>query len=354
MIKGSKNFNRGSLNFCLMSDLDNKYRILSLLSKNEVSSVFLGEYMLTGQYIIIKLPIPGQEEIALDRFEKEYNILSKLDHPNIVKVIDFSNSPPYLVLEYINGENALAAYKNRSVPLDESYALLLQLHDAIKYLHFNSFIHRDIKPSNIIIEKHTKRVVLVDFETARNINVEDNTRIHSGDFSPPELVTGHSGYFTDTYSLAKMALFMLSDKTSTEKITLYHRLSSLMEEDYKKRSVYLDGILHVLPKKPLLYFYHDNIVNRIYSINDEAKIGRGKESEVRIDDINSYVDEVHAFIRKENGSYTIYDNKSINGLWLFDKGNFIRIAQHILRNNDVLSFGWNSRSGPYMIFRFFV
>ncbi len=337
-----------------MSVLDNKYRILSLLSKNEVSSVFLGEYMPTGRYVIIKIPIPGQEQIALARFEKEYSVLIGLDHPNIVKVIDFSNSFPYLVLEYVDGENSLAAYKNRSVPLDESYALLLQLHGAIKYLHQHRFIHRDIKPSNIIIEKHTKRVVIVDFETARNINAEDNIRIHSGDFSPPELLTGHSGYFTDAYSLAKMALFMLSDKTSVEKITLYHRLSSLLEEDYKKRSDYMDGILSILPKKPLLYFYQDNIVNRIYSINGEVRIGRGDESEVRIEDINSYVDEVHAIIKKENEAYVIYDNNSVNGLWLFDKGEFTRIAQHVLRNNDILSLGWNSRNGPYMIFRFFV
>ena len=337
-----------------MSALDNKYRILSLLSKNEVSSVFLGEYMPTGDYIIIKLPIPGQEKIASERFEKEYNILAGLDHPNIVKAIDFSNSHPYLVLEYINGENALAAYKNRSVPLDESYALLLQLHDAIKYLHLNSFIHRDIKPSNIIIEKHTKRAVLVDFETARNTNVEDNTRIHSGDFSPPELLTGQSGYFTDVYSFAKMALFMLSDKTPTEKLTLYNRLEQFIREDYKKRSIYLDSMLSILPKKPLLYLYQDDIVNRMYSIDDEAKIGRGQSCEVKIDDINYFVDEVHALIKKENESYIIYDNKSVNGLWLFDKGSFIRIAQHILRNNDILSLGWNSRNGSYMAFRFFV
>lgn len=337
-----------------MSVLDNKYRILSLLSKNEVSSVFLGEYMPTGQYIIIKLPIPGQEKIASARFEKEYNILSRLDHPNIVKVIDFSNSSPYLVIEYINGENALLAYGNNSAPLDERYAILLQLHDAIKYLHLNHFIHRDIKPSNIIIEKHTKRAVLVDFETAREAQVLDNTRIHSGDFSPPELLMGQSGYFTDTYGLAKIALFLLLDKAPTEKITLFNRLEPFMREDCEKRSINLDSMLSILPKKPLVYFYQDDIVNRLYSINDEAKIGRGQSCEVKIDDINYFVDEVHALIRNENGRYTIYDNKSVNGLWLSDKGNFIRIAKHILRNNDILSLGWNSKNGSYMTFRFFV
>jgi serine/threonine protein kinase len=338
-----------------MSAIDNKYRLLSLLSKNEVSSVYLGEYMPTGRYVIIKIPVVGQEQAALARFEKEYNILVGLDHPNIVRVIDFSDSFPYLVLEYIDGENALATYKNRSVPLDESYSHLLQLHGAIKYLHFNRFIHRDIKPSNIIIEKHTKRAVLVDFETARDISVEDNTGIHSGDFSPHELVTGQSGYFTDVYSLAKMAIFMLSNKSSIDKITLYHRLSSLMEEDYRKRSVYVDGILSILPTKPLVYAYQDGIVNKLYPITQgEARIGRDRICEIKIDDINAYVDEVHAVIRKENEAYVIHDNNSINGLWVFDRGNFIRIAQHILRNDDVLSLGWNSRNGPYMTLKFFL
>ena len=337
-----------------MSVLDNKYRILSALSKNEVSSVFLGEHMPTGAYIIIKLPIPGQEKIAYERFEREYNILSRINHPNILKPIDFSNTFPYLVLEYINGENALVSYGNNSASLDERYALLLQLHDAIKYLHLNGFIHRDIKPSNIIIEKHTKRAVLVDFETARDAQIPDNTGIHSGDFSPPELISGVSGYFTDTFSLAKIALFLLLEKLPNEKITLFNRLEPYMREDYTKRSIYVDSMLGVLPKKPLIYLYHDGIANRLYPVGSEARIGRGQNCEVRIDDINYFVDEVHAQIRKENESYIIYDNKSINGLWLFDKGQFVRISSHVLRNNDILSLGWNSKNGPYMAFRFFV
>lgn len=337
-----------------MSVLDNKYRLLSLLSKNEVSSVFLGDHVPTGRYVIIKIPVSGQEQIALARFEKEYNILVGLDHPNIVKVIDFSKSFPYLVLEYIDGENALLAYGNSSAPLDERYALFFQLHDTVKYLHRNSFIHRDIKPSNIIIEKSTKRAVLSDFETARDAQVEDNIRIDSGDFSPPELLRGISGYFTDTFSLAKLALFLFLDKAPEEKITFFHRLEPFMREDYKKRSLYLDSMLSILPKKPLLYFYHKDVVNKTYSIGEEARIGRGKESEVRIDDTNYFVDEVHAYIKKENERYVIYDNNSINGLWLFDNGKFIRIAQHALKNNDFLSLGWNSRNGPYIAFRFFI
>ncbi len=338
-----------------MSVLDNKYRLLTLLSKNEVSSVFLGEHMPSGQYIIIKLSIPGQERIASLRFEKEYNILARLNHPNIVKVVDFSYNPPYLVIEYINGENALATFKNNSIPLDESYAILLQIYDAIKYLHLNNFIHRDIKPSNIIIEKHTKRAVLVDFETARDTHEEDNLRIHSGDFSPPELLRGCSSYFTDVYSLAKMALFMLSDKMPIKNQDFYNVLHKMTAGDYTKRSVYVDEILSILPKKPLLYFYQDGIVNKLYPLNDEeSRIGRGNMCEIKINDINAYVDEVHAFIKKENGRYIIYDNKSQNGIWLFDKGCYVRIISHVLRNDDVLALGWNSRNGPYINIRFFL
>jgi len=350
-----KHFNRDFLKYFLMSVIDNKYRLLTLLSENEVSSVFLGEYMPTGRYVIIKIPAPGQEQLALVRYEKEYGILVGLNHPNIIKVIDFSNRFPYLVLEYIDGENALTAYKNHSVPLDESYAYLLQLHGAIKYLHRQRIIHRDIKPSNILIEKHSKRAVLVDFETSRSINDIDNIKIYSGDYSPPELLNGHSDYFTDTYSLSKVAIFMLSNKSPNEKITLYHRLSYLMEEDYTKRSNYVDEILSILPKKPLLYFYQDGIVNKLYPLNEgESRIGRGNICEIKIDDINAYVDEVHAFIKKENETYIIYDNNSVNGLWVFDMGSYVRVQKHILRHNDILSFGWNSRSGPYMNLRVFI
>jgi len=338
-----------------MSILDNKYRFLSLLSKNEVTSVFLGEYIPTGQYIIIKIAIPGQEKIAATRFEKEYNILKRLDHPNIVKALDFSNSYPYLVFEYIQGENALQKYKDNSVPLDESYAVLLQLHDSIKYLHQNSIIHRDIKPSNIIIEKNTKRAVLVDFETARNVKDEDGIKINSGDFSPPELILGTSGYFTDIYSIAKIALFMLSNKMLTQKQILYEKLGPLLMEDYKKRSFNIGDILSIMPQRPLLYFFQEGIVNRLYPIiYDELRIGRDINCEVRILDENFYVDEVHAVIKKENGKYIIHDNNSVNGIWLFDKGNFIRVSNHSLRNNDVLALGWNSKNGPYMPFRIFV
>lgn len=337
-----------------MNVLENKYRLLSLLSKNEVSSVFLGEYVPTGEHIIIKLAIPGQEKTALVRFEKEYSILKRLDHPNIVKAIDFSNKIPYLVVEYIEGENGLATYKNNSIPIDERYAVLLQLHNTIKYIHINNFIHRDIKPSNIIIEKHTKRAVLIDFETARYSHEEDNIRIHSGDFSPPELSRGYSGYFTDVYSLAKIALFMLSDKMGAEKQALYNRLDPLMRGDYTKRSVYVDDIISILPQKPLIYFYQENIVNKLYSINDDrVRIGRSKNCEIKIEEINYYIDEVHAIIKKENGRYIIYDNNSMNGLWLCDKGNYIRITRHILTNNDILALGWNNKNGPYMTFRFF-
>lgn len=337
-----------------MSVLNNKYKILSLLSKNEVSSVFLGQSIVDGKNIIIKLAIPGQERIASIRFGKEYSILNNLDHPNIVKAIDFSNKIPYLVVEYIEGENALVTYKNNSVPLDESYTVLFQIYDAIKYLHLNNFIHRDIKPSNIIIEKNTKRAVLVDFETARDAHKEDNIRIHSGDFSPPELWRGYSGYFTDVYSLAKMALFILSDKMSTEKQSLYSRLDQMMEGDYTKRSIYVDEIMHVLPQKPLLYFYQENMINKIYPVNDaQIRIGRAKNCEINIEDNKYFVCEVHAIIKKENEHHIICDNNSINGLWLFDKGNFIRITQHFLRNNDLLCLGYNKRNGPYISFRFF-
>jgi serine/threonine protein kinase len=81
-----------------------------------------------------KIPIPGQEKIALDRFEKEYSVLIRLDHPNIVKAIDFSSSFPYLVLEYKMAK--MLCWPMGTIPCHRrKVCVFLQLHDAIKYLH---------------------------------------------------------------------------------------------------------------------------------------------------------------------------------------------------------------------------
>ena len=101
-----------------------------------------------------------------ERFEREAKALAKLDHPNIVKVLDYGEheGAPYLVMDYLEG----ATLKEVRKPLrvETAVRLLRPIAEALDYVHRHGLLHRDVKPSNIIITKE-ERVVLTDFGIAK-------------------------------------------------------------------------------------------------------------------------------------------------------------------------------------------
>ena len=106
-----------------------------------------------------------------ERFEREAKALAKLDHPNIVKVLDYGEheGAPYLVMDYLEG----ATLKEVRKPLrvETAVRLLRPIAEALDYVHRHGLLHRDVKPSNIMITKE-ERVVLTDFGIAKWIEDE--------------------------------------------------------------------------------------------------------------------------------------------------------------------------------------
>ena len=91
-----------------------------------------------------------------ERFEREAKALAKLDHPNIVKVLDYGEheGAPYLVMDYLEG----ATLKEVRKPLRVETAvwLLRPIAEALDYVHRHGLLHRDVKPSNIMITKEER------------------------------------------------------------------------------------------------------------------------------------------------------------------------------------------------------
>ena len=120
-------------------------------------------------------PEPGLDPARLlearEQFHQEASVLSRLDHPHLVRVSDFfdEDGSTYLVMAFVEGEN-LADYIRRTGPLPETQVLAWadQLLDAPAYCHREGVLHRDIKPQNVIVrrrpgEDQASAVVLVDF-----------------------------------------------------------------------------------------------------------------------------------------------------------------------------------------------
>ncbi len=152
-----------------------KFQIIEVLKKDEHAAVFLANHIYLSKKIILKvlntqkLPDPSMVE----RFKREGKILAKLDHPNIIKVLDFGMSKEffYISFEYIEGESLRNIFKTKTLSHEQKEHVMIQILKGLDYAHKNQIIHRDIKPENIFVDKNLN-VKLGDFGLA--LSAEDN------------------------------------------------------------------------------------------------------------------------------------------------------------------------------------
>jgi eukaryotic-like serine/threonine-protein kinase len=157
---------------------------------------------------------------ALDRLALERQVLAALSHPNIARLIDGGTTPkgrPYLVMDFIDGED-IESYCVRVRPgLRQRVALLREICLAVAYAHQHLTLHCDLKPSNIIVDK-TGRPVLLDFGIAQLVTTSDTAGAPATPagftprFSSPEQQAGAPlTTATDVYSLGQLIEHVVLD-----------------------------------------------------------------------------------------------------------------------------------------------
>lgn len=120
-----------------------------------------------GKWVVLKGVKPEYRQINVynEALRKEYDILSSLQHPNIISVEGYEEVEGYgkcIVLEYANGKNLRDALETGL--LQESKLLIVsELLDAIEYIHKKQVVHRDLKPSNIMVSDDGGHVKVIDF-----------------------------------------------------------------------------------------------------------------------------------------------------------------------------------------------
>lgn len=137
------------------------------------SSLHTATYL--GKKVILKglKPEFKNERFYQDLIKKEFEISRSLDHPNIVKTIDFQNIPilgDCIVMEYIEGLTLTEFIEGHKVAKSQSRKakdvykkIFNELLDAMEYFHSKQIIHRDLKPSNILITNNGNNVKIIDF-----------------------------------------------------------------------------------------------------------------------------------------------------------------------------------------------
>lgn len=143
------------------------------------------------------------------KFEREREILSKLNHPNISRLLDSGTTAdgiPYIVMEYVEGVPIDQHCRTESLSLIERLKLFNKVCNAVSFAHQNLIIHRDLKPSNIIVAADGEPKLL-DFGISKLLDSVDSTELTlfasmTPQYASPEQARGESvSTATDVYSL---------------------------------------------------------------------------------------------------------------------------------------------------------
>lgn len=139
--------------------LGEKYRILCPVGKGSMGVVYKAIQESTGREMAVKLlhHFLGSNSDSVKRFHREAKAVSRLSHPNIIRLYDFGvvdEGQPYIVTELLNGVTLSDVLRKRGfVDLKQALPLFSQVCAAVGEAHRSRVIHRDLKPENIVLEE---------------------------------------------------------------------------------------------------------------------------------------------------------------------------------------------------------
>jgi serine/threonine-protein kinase len=221
------------------------YIVRRMIARGGMGVVYEGYQESLDRPVAIKILYPHLSDDAAfrDRFQREARALAQLNHPNIVRVIDFGVSEQYvyMIMELIDGHSLrdeLIGLRESGGVLDisRSMEILQAVGEALTFAHERGFVHRDVKPGNILID-HNNKVYLTDFGLVKLEDVAGATAtgavMGTPEYMAPEqfLATSAAGPAADQYALAVVAFEMLTGRVPFQAPTPVGLLHKHLEEE---------------------------------------------------------------------------------------------------------------------------
>nr|XP_038957443.1 sperm motility kinase Y-like [Rattus norvegicus] len=201
-----------------------QYKVLKTIGKGSHAKVLLAHHRLTGTPVAVKVLRKNKQWFRPAMTEA--NIMRKINHPNIVSLLQVIENKTriYLIMELVEGQQ-LYQYIRESghIEEDEARQIFEQILSAVSYCHGKGIVHRDLKLDNIMIDKN-KKVKVIDFGLSIQTQPGEMLNQHCGaySFGSPELFLGllYDGMKNDMWTIGVVLYYMVVGKLPFDSVII--------------------------------------------------------------------------------------------------------------------------------------
>lgn len=272
-----------------------KFEIIEVLKKDSQSGVYLANHIYLNKKIILKTLDTSalKDQTILQRFKREAKILAQLDHPNIIKVLDFGTYQNnfYISFEYFEGDSLRSYLKENKIDLEKFERIIAQIAKGLNYIHQKNIVHRDLKPENVLLDKNLT-IKIADFGLAISKSDVQVTQIDSivgtpGYMSPDQIRGEKLDNRTDIFSFGIICYELLTGVNPFIGKDIPSTINNIL-------SLELENIVEGLSKTPEKY---QKIILKCLEKSKEKRFQNISEI---LDQMGISVDDVNVVTEKQN------------------------------------------------------